>query len=155
MARKTHKGYFKPKNPEKLTSSKQITYRSSWELALMRVLDEHPNVKQWCSEGVQIPYKNPLTGRFTVYIPDFLVKYVDKDGNETVEMIEVKPAKEVPGYQKLSEKTGKPLKVSARDKAAQIVNAAKWQAAMAFCAKRNIKFRVATEDILFAYKRKP
>jgi hypothetical protein len=143
MAKSSHKGQFMPKNPEKVFGSKNIIYRSSWEFTLMRYLDSRPEVVAWSSEGVSIPYRNPLTGRHTVYIPDFLVIYQDKSGKNKVEMIEVKPAKEVPGLLNESKKLTK------KDMMAQALNMAKWQAAMAFCKKRGIHFRIMTEMELF------
>jgi len=42
---KTYKGLFKPKNPKKYNGdSTNIIYRSSWELRVMKWLDEHPKV---------------------------------------------------------------------------------------------------------------
>lgn len=115
----------------------------------MTMFDRHPNVLAWASESVSIPYRNPFTGKQTVYIPDFLVVYVDKDGSKFCEMIEVKPLKEVAGYQRVSETTGRPLRTSQKDQATQILNAAKWQAALAYCARNGFRFRVVTEDSLF------
>lgn len=150
MARKTDKGLFVPKNPEKYIGANpdNITYRSSWELSVMLVLDSHPNILKWASEAVSVPYRNPLTGRWSMYVPDFIVVYIDKAGRSHCEMIEVKPAKEVPGMQTLTER-GKPRRISQRDKLTQAINAAKWQAAAGYCAKRGWKFRVATENVLF------
>jgi hypothetical protein len=141
----TAKGKFIPTNPQKYIGKQPITYRSGWELQFMRVLDLHPNVVGWSSESITIPYRNPLTGQMTVYVPDFLVVYLDRDGGKHCEMIEVKPLKETPGY------TGK---VPMRTKLVQAINLAKWQAAAAYCAKRNWRFRVATEAEMFAHKRK-
>ena len=51
----------------------------------MRLCDEHPNVAKWASESIKIPYRHPFTGKYTVYVPDFFVVYVDKnDGGVTV-----------------------------------------------------------------------
>ena len=114
----------------------------------MVYLDTRPEVIAWQSEGLSIPYRNPLTGRQTVYVPDFLVVYIDsRTGSYKAEMIEVKPAKEVPGM------LNETKKLSKKDKLAQAVNAAKWQAAASFCAKRKIRFRVLTEVDLFLFKR--
>ncbi len=143
-----YRGTFIPVNPAKYIGTKTITYRSSWEYSVMTFLDVHPSVIAWSSESVSIPYRNPLTGKQTVYVPDFLVVYEDKGGKRRAEMIEVKPSKEVPGM--LAEK-----KASKRDRLAQILNAAKWKAAISFCAKRNIKFRVLTEKDLYVFKRTP
>lgn len=112
----------------------------------MKWADTTPNILAWSSESISIPYRNPLTGKQTVYIPDFLIVYMDKKGKKFAEMIEVKPAKEVPGM--LNEK------ISKRDRLSQIINAAKWQAASIYCAKRGIKFRIVTEKDMFAFKRK-
>ncbi len=147
VAGKTHKAEYIPKNPEKYIGTGKIQTRSSWEMVMCRYLDHHPHVLAWSSESIQIPYRNPLTGKYTVYIPDFLVVYADKSGKRKVEMIEVKPAKEVPGL--VTDK-----RMSKHSRLAQIVNAAKWQAAIAFCAKRGIFFRVLTENDLFLFKRK-
>lgn len=151
-------GNFIPKSPEKYVGTFPIQYRSSWELSMMQTFDTHPNILGWMSESISIPYKNPLTfpttRRMSMYIPDFVVVYMDKAGAKHVEMIEVKPLKETPGYVPEG-KNGKVGKVSPRTKLTQIVNAAKWAAAMHYCAQRKWKFRVATEDQLFSFKRKP
>ncbi len=109
----------------------------------MSTFDNHPNIIAWASESLTIPYQNPLTGRHTVYIPDFFVQYIDKKGKQHVEVIEVKPLKEVPGYK------GK-RKLTEKSRMAQALNLAKWQAAAEFCARRGWNFRVATENDLFS-----
>jgi TnsA endonuclease N terminal len=154
MTRRTDKGLFVPKNPQKYVGSNvnNITYRSSWERTVQNFLDTHPSVVAWSSECVSIPYFNPLKRRWSVYIPDFLVSFVDRDGKARVEMIEVKPLKEVPGAEALTEGMGKKVRLSRVDRLVQAINAAKWEAARKFCAKRNIHFRVMTEADLF---RKP
>lgn len=115
----------------------------------MRTFDLNPAVIAWDSEPISIPYKNPFTGLMTVYVPDFLVVYVDVNGKSHAEMIEVKPAKEVPGANISGRAKGRE-----QLRATHAINLAKWQAAIKFCAKRKIKFRVLTEHQLFAGKRK-
>jgi len=110
----------------------------------MTFLDTHPSVIQWASESVKIPYTNPLTGRRSQYVPDFLVLYQDKSGRQRAELVEVKPKKEA-----MLENAK-----SKRDKAFLMINQAKWQAAMAWCAKNGVTFRLITEDHLFAGKGK-
>jgi hypothetical protein len=142
-----HKGRFIPKNPAKYIASNihNITHRSSWELSLFQLLDNHPMVLGWASEAVKIPYKNPLTNKNTLYVPDVFVVYVDRSNIEHKELIEVKPMQEVPGYKG---------KVSKLVESRQIVNMMKWKAAVAFCTSRGWKFRVATEADMFAFKGK-
>ena len=63
-------GLYQPKNPEKYAGKKTPRYRSSWEWAFMRFCDNNPSIMQWASESIQIPYRNPLTGRNTIYVPE-------------------------------------------------------------------------------------
>ena len=133
---------FVPKNPQKLIGNSRPFYRSSWELTVMTLLDQHPNVINWASESVSIPYVNPLTGKQSVYIPDFLVLYKDKSGKQRAELIEVKPSKEA-----IAENAK-----SKRDKAALLINTAKWAAAMSWCKKNGVSFRILTEADLYISK---
>ena len=141
---KYSQGRYLPKYPAKLIGSKSPQYRSSWELSVMNFLDTHPSVIQWGSECLSIPYKNPFTGKQTVYVPDFLIKYQDKSGRQRVEMIEVKPKKE----------TFMEAAKSKRDRAFVVLNSAKWRAAMEFCSRNGIHFRVLNEDQIFVNKGK-
>ena len=133
-------GKFTLKNPEKYVGTKSPTYRSSWEFHFMKFCDEHPSVSKWASESIRIPYKNPLTGRHTIYVPDFFIAYSNKQGKQRVELIEVKPAN-----QALREKVGR----SRVNQASYIVNQAKWEAANAWCKQKGIIFRVITENDIF------
>ena len=133
-------GKYTLKNPEKYSGRKTPTYRSSWEFAFMRFCDEHPSVSQWASEAFKIPYRNPLTGKHTVYVPDFFIVYADRKGKQRVELIEVKPKN-----QTLKEKLGR----SRHNQASWIVNQAKWESARAWCKQKGILFRIVTEDDIF------
>jgi hypothetical protein len=141
---KYSQGEFTPLNPKKLVGNAVPVYRSAWELRVMRLLDTHPNVINWASESISIPYKNPLTGKLHTYYPDFMVVYKDKFGKQRAEIIEVKPRKEA-----ILENAK-----SKRDKAALVVNTAKWAAAMLYCKKHGLQFRILTEDDIFVSKGK-
>jgi hypothetical protein len=136
--------FFIPKNPQKLVGNAQPFARSSWELRVMMLLDQHPNVVNWASESISIPYKSPLDGRMHRYIPDFLIVYKDKTGKQRAEIIEVKPAKEA-----IAENAK-----SKRDKTAILLNTAKWGAAMMYCKKHGLNFRILTESDIFVSKGK-
>tara|TARA_B110000503_G_C6935123_1_gene324481 strand:- start:121 stop:555 length:435 start_codon:yes stop_codon:yes gene_type:complete len=138
MASKYQQGLFEMKNPSKYIGKHTPRYRSSWELKFMRVLDAHPNVVAWASESHRIPYVNPLTRKSTVYVPDFFMVYEDKAGNRKAEFIEIKPAGQIMGKAK-----------NVQQKAAAIINEAKWQAARAFAERQGVGFRVLTENELF------
>jgi hypothetical protein len=85
------KGTFLPENTQKYVGAKRPYYRSSWELAFMKMCDNHPNITQWASENIKIPYRHPVSGKHTVYVPDFTVLYTDKTGKRHMEVIEIKP----------------------------------------------------------------
>ena len=139
MAGKYANGQFQPTNPSKYIGKKTPTYRSSWEHTVMTFFDKNPAILQWASEAIHVNYRNPFTGKNTIYVPDFFILYLDKNGKQHAEIIEVKPLKET----SLAEAK------STRDKAAAILNMAKWQAATAYCAAQGLKFRVVTEQDLF------
>jgi len=106
----------------------------------MRFCDNNPSVISWVSESIRIPYRNPLTGKNTTYVPDFFIVYQDASGKNHAELIEIKPSKQA----NLSEAK------SPRDRASLALNYAKWQAAHAWCASKGITFRIITEADLFA-----
>ena len=133
-------GKFTLKNPEKYSGNRTPTYRSSWEWAFMQFCDNHPSIVQWASEAIQIPYKNPLTGKASVYVPDFLVVQQGRNGRKIAELIEVKPKKET-----TLENAGKSKLTQAR----AVLNMAKFEAATRWCKQNRIKFRVVTEDDIF------
>ena len=133
-------GRFEMKNPDKYAGTKKPLARSSWEFVFMRMLDEHPGVQSWASESVKIPYRDPLTGRYTIYVPDFFIVYNDKKGGKHAEVVEVKPAN-----QTLREKVGK----SRYNQEQYIKNMAKWEAATAWCRQQGVRFRVISEDDIF------
>lgn len=133
-------GKFNLKHPEKYVGNRTPTYRSGWEFQFMKFCDEHPSVTQWASEAIRIPYRNPLTGKQTIYVPDFFIAYADRDGKQRVELIEVKPSN-----QTLKERTGRSL----ANQAHWVINQAKWEAARAWCKQKGIFFRIVTEADIF------
>lgn len=140
------KGRFIPKHPEKYVGNvNKIFFRSSWEMTLLRWLDQSNAVLRWASEELAIPYVNPIkvdpNGRPKVshYYPDFIILYKDNLGRIKKEIVEVKPYKEtvlLPGAPE-------------RDKLAYAVNRAKWQAADRFAESQGASFRVITERSMF------
>lgn len=135
---KFQQGLYQLKNPKKYIGKHAPRYRSGWELAVFRMCDNHPGILGWGSETHRIPYKNPLTGKQTHYVPDILMVYKDRQGQTHAEMVEIKPSKQTLGEA-----------VSAADKAAAVVNASKWEAARAWCKSKGLGFRVITENEIF------
>jgi hypothetical protein len=140
MATKFARGKFTMSQPEKYVGTKMPTYRSSWEFQFMRFCDTHNSVQKWASEAINIPYRDPLTGKNTIYVPDFFIQYVDKNNQMHVELIEVKPAS-----QTILERVGK----NKYNQAQYIKNQAKWAAANIWCKQQGIKFRILNENDMF------
>ena len=133
-------GRFEMKNPDKYVGKKTPLARSSWEFIFMRMLDEHPGVQSWASESIQIPYRDPLSGRNTIYVPDFFIVYIDKNGAKHAEVVEIKPSNHT-----LREAVGK----SQYNQQQYVKNLAKWEAANAWCKQQGIRFRVLNEGDIF------
>jgi hypothetical protein len=134
------RGKFTMRHPQKYVGTKVPTYRSSWEWSFMNFCDTNKSVQKWASEAIQIPYRDPLTGKNTVYVPDFFIQYVDKFNRVLTELIEIKPAS-----QSILERVGK----NKYNQAQFIKNQAKWTAATAWCKQQGIKFRIVNENDLF------
>lgn len=135
---KYQQGIYEVSNPSKYLGKTAPRYRSGWELAVFRMCDNHPAVIGWGSETHRIPYRNPLTGKNSTYVPDLLMVYKDAKGGNHAEMVEIKPSSQILGEAK-----------SQADKAAAVVNAAKWEAARAWCRSKGLAFRVITENEIF------
>jgi hypothetical protein len=133
-------GTFTPKNAQKYVGKHTPRYRSGWELTFMMFLDSNSNIIQWASESIRIPYRNPLTGKASIYVPDFLVLYENKYKKQIAELVEIKPKK-----QSLIESRT----ASVRDRAIVAVNHAKWASARAWCSQNGLIFRVINENDLF------
>lgn len=142
---KTYKGRYSPKHPEKYKGDPtKIIYRSGWERRLMVYLDENKSVLQWSSEEIAIPYRSPLDNKIHRYFPDFYVKAIDKDGNITEQLLEVKPKKETREPVKKKRVTKQYItEVTTWGK-----NQAKWKAATEYCLDRGWQFKLITETEL-------
>ena len=141
---KTYKGWFKPKNPKKYNGdASNIVHRSTWELRVMKWLDEHPNVIWWASEELPIPYKSPIDNKMHRYFPDFIAKIKQKNGTVMTYIIEVKPLEQtkMPIQKK---KTKRYL----QEAATYVSNQEKWKAADIFCQEHGWKFMLMTEKDL-------
>ncbi len=132
-------GIYEVINTDKYVGKGSPRYRSGWEHSFMRFCDLNDHILQWASEALTIPYRHPLTGKSTVYVPDFLITYRTRDNTVRAELIEIKPKK-----QSVVES-----KMSSRDRAVVAVNYAKWDAATKWARRNGMTFRVITEDQMF------
>ena len=80
-------GPYTIKNASKYVGKGIPRFRSGWEHSFMRFCDSNDNILQWASESIAIPYRHPLTGKMTNYVPDFLITYRTKDNRMCAEVI--------------------------------------------------------------------
>ena len=137
-------GIFRPKNAKKFNGDYAI-FRSSFERKFMLWADNNPNVLEWGSENIIVPYLSPLDGKVHKYYVDNYV--VIKEGEKIKKyLIEIKPHSQTI-----------PPKPSKRKKQATViyenkqwlVNQAKWESAKKFAATKNAEFLIITEKELF------
>lgn len=142
---KTHKGKYRPKFPEKYKGDPtNIIYRSGWERRVMVWLDTNPNIIQWASEEVVVPYIKPVDGRKHRYFPDFYAKMITKEGKIKEVLLEIKPSKETTEPVKKKRIT----KQYINEVVTWSTNTAKWDAAREYCSERGWEFRIITEKDL-------
>jgi len=137
--KKWMQGTYEVLNPGKYVGNGKPRYRSGWEQSFMRFCDTNDHILQWASESIAIPYRHPLTGKMTTYVPDFLITYRTRDNTVRAELIEIKPKK-----QSIIES-----KMTSRDRAVVAVNYAKWDSATKWARRNGMTFRVITENDMF------
>jgi hypothetical protein len=140
----SYKGWFKPRNPQKYKGDPNgIVYRSSWELRVMKYLDDNPAVVWWASEELPIRYISPIDNKVHRYFPDFIVRTKRKDGQETTMVLEVKPYRQtqMPVQKRRTQKF-------INEMATYAVNQEKWKAADLFCKEHGWQFKLITEKEL-------
>ncbi len=137
-----YSGIYKPENPQKYRGNPtNVIYRSLWERKFMVFCDRNPNIIQWGSEEVVIPYRSPLDGRVHRYFVDFNIKILTKSGEVKRYLIEIKPKKQTipPPDPKKKTKTWHDKTMT------YIKNRAKWEAAKEWCEDRQMQFMILTE----------
>lgn len=141
--RKFYQGKFEDKFiPRKYCGDYPIIYRSSWEFNYMISLERNQNVEKWSSESLIIEYylNEKIDGKIIKkkhrYFPDFMVWM--KSGE--VFLLEVKPKSQSPR-----------LKNQIKTDPVAYKNYCKWNAALEYCKKNNIIFKVLTEEQLIKH----
>ena len=140
-----YSGKFFPINPQKYVGNvNNIIWRSSWELKLLKWLDEHSEVLEYGSEEIVIPYMSPVDGKQHRYFVDFYVKIKTTSGIKKY-IVEVKPfSQTLPPKKKL-----KVTPAYIKECQTYAVNQAKWTAARKFAEYNKIEFVVMTEKELY------
>jgi len=137
-------GIFNPTHKEKYKGHDLPRYLSSWELKLFRWCDMNPNIVEWGSEAIVIPYTSPIDNRTHNYIVDATIKLKTPEGIKKY-LVEVKPAKQTI---KPEAAPGKQKKTLLYEQLTYITNQAKWAAAKKWCDQRGYSFVVLTEKEL-------
>jgi murein tripeptide amidase MpaA len=107
----------------------------------MRYFDDTPQVVEWSSEEIIIPYRSPKDNKLHRYFPDFFVKIKNPDGSINSILIEVKPLKQV----KEPTKDPKHPRRYLKEVMTYGINQAKWKAAQEYCDDRRWQFKIMTE----------
>lgn len=143
-----YSGRFTPVNLEKYKGDfRKITYRSSWELYVMKFCDTSPHVLKWNSEETIIPYFSNADGKKRRYFVDF---FVQMDNGQTY-LWEVKPFKETQPPIKPVNLTTSAKKRFIDEVYTWSVNQDKWKATMKVCEQKGWNFRIITEKSLKKY----
>lgn len=116
----------------------------------MTYLDENPNVIEWSSEEIIIPYISPIDNRKHRYFPDFLIKIKTRDGSTKTMLIEVKPKHQATEPKVQKRKT----KQYITEVTTWATNQAKWKYAKEYCIDRGWEFKILTEDEIFGTTKK-
>ena len=78
--KKFYQGFYQPKNINKYIGKKDnIIYRSGLELKFYRFCDNNPNVIEWGSEEIIIPYFDSVQKKNRKYFIDAYVKIKEGD----------------------------------------------------------------------------
>lgn len=139
MYKGLYQGKYFPDHPEKYAGDpEKIIYRSSWERRMMQWMDRSPNVVQWASEEVIVPYVSPVDGQIHRYFIDFA--FVTQKNKKF--LVEVKPSQ----FCQLPKKRNS--KQYLKEVEMYAVNQAKWKSARQFAKKHGMEFVVITEKEL-------
>ena len=134
-----YSGIYKVKNPKKYKGDfTKVIFRSGWELKVFIWCDNNPDVREWSSEEVVIPYYYAVDKKYHRYFVDLKIKY--KSGK--VVLVEIKPEKEteLPKASKTKKYMTEAL--------TYVKNMNKWEAAENYAKDRGWEFQVWTENTL-------
>ena len=135
-----------PRNPQKYRGDiNNIIWRSTWELRLLKFMDENSSILEYGSEEIIVPYISPIDGKMHRYYIDFYVKLRNRDGEIKTYLIEVKPYSQTQPPVKRSRMTSKYIK----EAQTYAINQSKWKAASDFARHNNVEFKVLTEKEIF------
>ena len=119
------------------------------ELYFFQWCDRNPNVLEWASEAVIVPYISPLDNKVHRYFVDNIL--ILKEGSKNVKyLVEIKPYKQTIPPNATRRKKRETL---LHEQATYEVNKVKWEAANEWAKKNGYKFIIITEKELFPEKK--
>lgn len=110
----------------------------------MSYIDTHPDILEWQSEELIIPYRSPIDGLVHRYFPDFVIKKRSANGKIETVIVEIKPRSQTVPPTPSKKKTKQYL----YEVHTWAINDAKWKAARAYCEKKGWRFQIMTENEL-------
>jgi len=135
-----YSGKYKITNKEKYRGDPSaVVYRSMWERDCFRWCDSSPDVLEWSSEEIIVPYYYDVDKKYHRYYPDLKIKM----SNGKIYLVEIKPDKETrppEGKRKTKQYINEGL--------TYVKNVNKWEAAKSFAKDRGWEFQVWTENTL-------
>ena len=64
----SYSGKYVPRNPQKYRGDiNNIIWRSTWELRLLKFMDENSSILEYGSEEIIVPYISPIDGKMHRY----------------------------------------------------------------------------------------
>jgi hypothetical protein len=139
--------FYNPVNEQKyIGDTRNIVYRSSYELKAFHWCDLHPDILSWSSESIQIKYFDPTTKKVRRYFPDLFVEMKEQSGEIKKYIIEIKPKRQTLPPKPSPKKRTKTYITETKTYAK---NLAKWEAAQRFCQDNGFIFKLVTEKELW------
>lgn len=108
----------------------------------MRWLDRTPQVVEWSSEDIRVPYIKPTDGKVHHYYLDFYMKLRDKRGVDHKYIIEIKPYKQTIPPKPHGNKKPSTILYETRQYA---INTSKWKSAKKWAESHKMKFIIITD----------
>jgi hypothetical protein len=134
-----YSGKYKPNIKKYKGDPDKVTYRSHWEKLCFMWCDCNPEIKNWSSEEIVVPYYWDIDKRYHRYFIDLKITF---NNGKTI-LVEIKPAKE-------TEPPRNPNKSKRYIGEAMnyVKNMNKWEAANSFAKDRGWDFQIWTENTL-------
>lgn len=138
-----YRGRYKVKDKSKYVGDpEKVVYRSMWERQVFKWIEKNPDIVEWNSEDVVIPYTCATDKKRHRYFIDLYFKH--KNGKKY--LVEIKPDKETrppnPGRKKTKRYISEQLTYAK--------NQSKWHAATEFAKDNGVEFQVWTEKTIKA-----